>query len=339
MQRVESSFEKQRGQYKVNELISIIIPIYNTENYLAECLESIINQTYYNLEVLLIDDGSTDNSGRICDDYAQKDTRIKVIHKENGGVSSARNIGLDLARGEYLVFIDSDDFVDEDYIKKMYDGLKINDADVLFCKHAQYINGEIKHVQENFPSNLTVDFKDKNFVEFILRSISAKNHIFIGSTRILYKKSSIRNIRFHCGIKISEDVLFSIKILLGVRKIAFINDCLYFYRQREGSAIYSYRKNYLQSQLNLFYELKKIFERFRDKKSARVIQKYNTMLCYNLFSNELKFKQVDRKKNIVQIRKSELYKYFKLKNGLRLYGIKRKMKFLIVWCLVKTKLV
>ena len=101
------------------ELISIIVPVYKAEKHLSECIDSIISQTYENFELILIDDGSPDNSGKICDEYAEKDKRIRAIHKENGGVSSARNTGLDNASGEYITFIDSDDFVDKQYLEKL----------------------------------------------------------------------------------------------------------------------------------------------------------------------------------------------------------------------------
>ena len=99
------------------DLITVIIPVYNVEKYLKECLESIINQTYKNLEIILIDDGSTDASGEICDEYSKRDNRIRVVHKANGGLSSARNLGLDIANGEYVTFIDSDDYIDLEFMK------------------------------------------------------------------------------------------------------------------------------------------------------------------------------------------------------------------------------
>ena len=103
------------------KLVSIIVPIYKVEKYLKQCLDSILNQTYENIEIILVDDGSPDNCGKICDEYASNDKRIRVIHKENGGLSSARNAGLDVATGEYISFIDSDDYVSENFIKRLYD--------------------------------------------------------------------------------------------------------------------------------------------------------------------------------------------------------------------------
>ena len=118
----------------MEELISIIVPIYKTEKYLDRCIKSIINQTYKNLEVILVDDGSPDRCGVICDKWAQKDKRIKVIHKENGGVSDSRNAGLDIANGEYIGFVDSDDYIHKDFIKILYNLCKENNSDISVCE-------------------------------------------------------------------------------------------------------------------------------------------------------------------------------------------------------------
>ena len=117
----------------MDDLISIIIPVYRVEKYLEECLNSVINQTYANLEIILIDDGSPDRCGQICDEYAKKDERIEVIHQENQGVSNARNHGIEMAKGKYITFIDSDDYLEQDYIKYLYDEITKFNADISIC--------------------------------------------------------------------------------------------------------------------------------------------------------------------------------------------------------------
>ena len=117
----------------MNELISVIVPIYNVEKYLERCLDSIIKQTYKNLDIILVDDGSIDNSTKICDEYVKKDSRIKVIHKENGGLSDARNVGIDNSDGKYICFIDSDDYIELDMIENLYDGIVKNNANICCC--------------------------------------------------------------------------------------------------------------------------------------------------------------------------------------------------------------
>ena len=119
----------------MDEKISVIVPVYNVEQYLERCVDSIINQTYKNLEILLVNDGSTDNSGQLCDELAKKDDRIRVIHKENGGLSDARNVGIDEAEAELIGFIDSDDYIDEDMYETLYRQLRESNADLSMCGH------------------------------------------------------------------------------------------------------------------------------------------------------------------------------------------------------------
>ena len=116
-----------------NELVSIIVPVYNVEQYLEKCVNSIINQSYKNLEIILVDDGATDNSGKICDELAKLDNRIKVYHKENGGLSDARNYGVERATGEYIGFVDSDDYIDPKMYEKLYEAIKKENVDVVEC--------------------------------------------------------------------------------------------------------------------------------------------------------------------------------------------------------------
>ena len=120
---------------KTNELISIIVPIYNIEKHIVRCLDSILAQTYHNIEVILIDDGSTDNSGKICDQYSSADTRINVFHKQNGGLVSARNLGLESARGDYIGFVDSDDWIEPNMYERMYNNLKNNNSEICICNY------------------------------------------------------------------------------------------------------------------------------------------------------------------------------------------------------------
>jgi glycosyltransferase involved in cell wall biosynthesis len=126
-----------------NPKISIIVPLYNTERYLQRCFDSLVNQTLKEIEIILVNDGSTDNSSKICDEYAKRDRRIKVIHKENGGVSSARNTGMELASGEFLAFVDSDDYVTKEYIGRMLEYYKIYpDADIVIFGQARVIGNK-----------------------------------------------------------------------------------------------------------------------------------------------------------------------------------------------------
>ena len=126
----------------MDSLISVIVPIYNVEKYLQKCVDSIINQTYKNLEIILVDDGSPDNCPKMCDDYAEKDSRIKVVHKENGGLSDARNVGMEVATGEYVSFIDSDDYISLDFYETLLETIVDNDSDVVECGVVKFYENE-----------------------------------------------------------------------------------------------------------------------------------------------------------------------------------------------------
>ena len=323
----------------MKDLISIIIPVYNAECYLGECINSIIEQTYSNLEILLIDDGSIDGSGQICDEFASKDERIKVVHKENGGVSSARNKGLDLAKGKYIAFVDADDFVDKNYISIMYKKCIETQSDLTFCRFAKYINGLKVPVQEDIPVFLCVDIYSEEFVDFFCRFFDYKKNIFGSSCRFLFKSQLMLDKRFDPSIKVSEDLLFLLSIILEAKCLASVKDCLYFYRQVGDSASHSYKTNYLNSQLALYMGLEKIYSLFNFEKQKKLFQTYNCSLCHYVLSNEIKFKSTARKVRVQAVRDSVLYQHLRLKYGLRIPGVLFKLKFLVTWFLVKTRLV
>ena len=321
------------------DLVSIIVPVYNTEKYLMECVDSLINQTYTNLEILLIDDGSTDNSGNICDEYSKKDCRVRVIHKENGGVSSARNTGLDLAQGEYISFLDADDVIDKEYVSIMLQKIVETKSDLTFCKYSKFTDESTTVIEEKLPEHVNVDVHDEAFVKFFCRFFDYKQYIFASCNRILFRKSLVYDIRFDQNIKISEDLLFWTCIMLNAKLITSVNQHLYFYRQTTTSVTRSYKKNYLDGQLKLLAELEKKFALFDSEIVHKTFRIHSCLLCYYVLSNELKYKQPTRRSTIQEVRTSKLYKYFTLKNGLRLYGAKSKLKFLITWFLIKARVV
>ena len=214
----------------MEELISVIVPIYNVEKYLNKCIESIINQSYSNLEIILVDDGSKDNSGVMCDSYLLKDNRIKVIHKENGGLSDARNVGIEKAKGEYIIFIDSDDWIDKKMIETLYNIIKKDNSDISICDYFLAYSEEIQTQKED--------------IEIInLSNIEALKKIYdkdLGVCMIvawnkLYKRNLFKDdIRYPYG-KIHEDEFTTYKLLYKAKKISYINQKMYYYRQRENS--------------------------------------------------------------------------------------------------------
>lgn len=318
----------------MNTLVSVIIPVYNVEKYVADCIESIIRQTYTNLEILLVDDGSKDNSGQICDEYAKRDGRIKVIHKENGGVSSARNKGLELAQGDYVTFVDSDDFVSKEYVQALYTNMQEQNADLTFCG---FVFSGKKNVsgKEKRPSRMEIDFNSPNTIKYMGRFLRVGSYIMGSSCRVLYKKETIEGLSFQPNIRIGEDLLFVLNAIARAKTVSSIEKDLYFYRVNEESAIQSYKKEYLQNQEDLYEEVQKIFAGYKTKKLLNI---YRATLCYECFLNEIKFKQAEKQENIRRIRKSELYRYFTLWNGFKVSAFSRKVKYVIIWGLIKTGL-
>lgn len=214
-------------------LISIIVPIYNVEKYLDKCIDSIINQTYTNLEIILVDDGSPDNCPRICDQWALKDQRIIVIHKPNGGLSDARNAGIDIAKGDYFFFLDSDDWIRKDAIQILYSLLNEKDADISCCgvelKDEEGMSIS-KWSDENCPTLMDSDQSMEQYLSKISIGSIAWNK--------LYKAELFKEIRYPFG-KLHEDEFTTWKLIFKSQKIAYTPDCLYYYIQRKGSIINS----------------------------------------------------------------------------------------------------
>ena len=214
------------------ELITIIVPVYQVEAYLDDCIKSLINQTYTNIEILLIDDGSTDKSGQICDEYAQKDKRIKVIHQKYKGVSGARNTGLKKAGGEYVAFVDSDDIVSKEYIKVLYSILKENEADISICNYLRSEKADVAmlDINANFHKVTCIDSK-----KFLKQWHGKHKKIETMVWNKLYHKSIFQdNIYFPEG-KIHEDTYISHLMISNAHKIVLTEQKLYIYRVRKGS--------------------------------------------------------------------------------------------------------
>ena len=210
-------------------MVSIIIPVYNTAKYLPECIKSVLNQTYSNIEVLLIDDGSTDGSSEICDEYAKQDERIKCFHLENGGVSRARNIGLKEAGGEYICFLDSDDYYAESYVGSMRNLIEENNTDVVICNHYDVNEqGDIL-----FASEIPEGYISK---ELLYEKIFLTSEIGGFSCTKIYKAGLIRDIFFNEEIHICEDTYFCCQVYEKAKKLYVTDEKLYYYRQHSNSA-------------------------------------------------------------------------------------------------------
>lgn len=214
----------------MSDLISIIVPVYKVEKYLHRCVDSILAQTYNNIELLLIDDGSPDNSGMICDEYAEKDSRVRVFHKPNGGVSSARNLGLREAKGEYIGFVDSDDYVLPKMYETMIDLIKSQGADIAICGYQK----ELKDgsFEPYWKDQLTSFFNKEQMIANLLT-----NHYYTCSVcSMLFSKSVIRSVSFDENKNHNEDLLFIYETMKNADKATFHSVPYYFYCTNEGSA-------------------------------------------------------------------------------------------------------
>ena len=216
----------------MNERISIIVPVFNVEKYLERCVNSLINQTYKNIEIILVDDGSPDLCPQMCNEYAKKDERIKVLHKKNGGLSDARNAGLDVATGEYIAFVDSDDWVETDFIETLYKNAKIENADIsiIGCTLV-WDDGRKKPVS-----------KDKGYYVFdkekAIREMLAQRKFGCMVCQKMYRKQIFDTVRFPVG-KLYEDVAVSMPTFLKAKKVVVSGNHGYNYYQRNDSIVNS----------------------------------------------------------------------------------------------------
>ena len=256
----------------MNPLISIIIPVYKVEKYLDRCVESVVNQTYQNLEIILVDDGSPDNCPKMCDVWSEKDDRIKVVHKVNGGLSSARNAGIDCHTGEYISFIDSDDTVDKCFIEKMLIAIKSGDYSVSVCNFLQ-VNSKNEIIGEtDYPEKIyNGDLAFKSYLRFELVGASACNK--------LYRSYDIDKIdlRFDELIKWGEDHRFNYYFFKEALGAITIKDSLYHYsHNREGSITYSVT----EQSVNRWELTKYILEHEKDNKE-------NYFIVLSVFASEI----------------------------------------------------
>ncbi len=212
------------------DLISIIIPIYNVEDYLVECIESVRNQTYDNIEIILVDDGSTDGCASICDDYANKDDRIVVVHKENGGLSDARNFGMERASGNYIGFVDSDDYIAPSMYEKLYSACIKYDTKISCVRHDEV--GRECYEAPDTSNEICLITSARYITDIVTHSTEEVAHYSV-CTR-LYHRSLLENHGFTVG-RCFEDVRFSLEVLSEVDSVAYIDEVGYHYRIRSGS--------------------------------------------------------------------------------------------------------
>ncbi len=305
----------------MEKLISVIVPIYNGEKYLEECLESIINQTYKNLQIILIDDGSKDKSGKICDEYAKKDNRIEVIHKENAGVSVARNTGLDNARGEWITFIDADDSVEKDFCKKLMQK-ETNDVDCIMCGYNRLINDKKIEIKSIGFSN---KFEDSR--KYLISSLNPQTGVGFSHMKII-RMSAIGNIRFNDNLKVAEDALFNIQLSGNIRKINFVDEKLYNYRLNTNSTVKKYDDKYTEKYLKAMEECGK-YIRIKYSNDSEIIQNYYNFVAYHVLLIAVNYcynpQNLNKRKTLKKICKEAIFSDGIIKSNYENLSLTRKI--------------
>lgn len=296
-------------------LISIIIPVFNSEKTLKKCISSILSQSYKNLDIIIINDGSTDNSDEICKDYQKKDKRINYIIQKNSGVSSARNNGLSNAKGDFITFIDSDDWVEEDYIESLINLLIKNNADVITSSAIDFTDDKII----NTPA-ATLKYEITTNKETMIRDLlEAKkyNSVCWGN---IYRKSIIKGLKFNKNLKIAEDLDFLISVFERCDKLIVTNIRKYHYYINDGSTIHSGFNNNWIGAINFN---KKLIDKYkRTDLEIYAVKNYVITNLSCLYSFKLK------KSDKLFIRKN-IKKYKKIILFNNKFGIKLKIKFIL----------
>ena len=258
-----------------SELISIIVPVYNLEEEISKCLLSLVLQKYENFEVILVDDGSTDNSLKKCKDFAKKDKRFTVYHTKNKGLSSARNYGISKSHGKYLAFVDGDDFIDPNFLSELMDSLKKNSADISVIGYNEIIGEDVR----NFvPDSETLSGRNAT-----IRLLTKQENLEVLIWNKLFKKSLFRGIRFPAG-KNHEDNFTTFQLLSKANKVSYVKKAAYNYVRRDNSITTSEKTvERLKAKLESAKEAKKIFKKSEKDSRLYLAADYSELLAFLQF--------------------------------------------------------
>lgn len=350
-----------------NPFFSIIVPIYKIDkNFLKECIESILSQSFENFELILVDDGSPDNSGQICDDYAKQDNRIKVLHQVNQGVSVARNNGIEYASGEWLMFADADDWLEYNACEILYNRICEQDCEILKFRAISELKSSSKLINCEFEDGRVYDLKNVKEKEFVYRCTMkipdcAKqlNKPVYYSWDKVYKRSFLifHDIKYPVGIVKSEDKIFFLNCTQKLSKLYCISDALYHYRMNENSVCHSYSQNIDKDRLNFAKLLEdtakqmneEIAGLFQQPSYNKIIEDYERFL-FGIISDVLCLKfyhkdnpnKLTRRREAIEFLETEPFKtlidkipYSSLSYKAKLKKILLKYKLVTLFCLIK----
>lgn len=325
-------------------VISIVVPVYKVEKYLDRCMTTLLRQTYKNIEIILVDDGSPDGCPKLCDEYEKKDSRVKVVHKENGGLGLARNSGLDIATGEYIAFVDSDDYVTEDMCEKLMSAATEYHADIVYGGIFYDENGVIKRrpgVQQ------PVIWKDEAVKDFLLDLIAMKPEekqdtiIEVSVWKAIFRKRIFddHSIRFVSEREfISEDIIFDIDYISKARSVVLIPDPVYYYCTNPNSLSKSFRTDRFERTIIMYLEIKRKLEKLY--KSEAVEERCDRYLIANARTN---MKSIVRHKSVIGKQAmyeamDSIYNEQEFRNVLRRYPIhKLPLKYMAIAFLMRMK--
>ena len=307
-------------------LLSIIVPVYQVEQYLEKCIKSILQQTFSDFELILIDDGSKDGSGKICDDYAKLDKRIKVIHQENQGVSSARNAGLNIAKGRYIAFVDADDWIEKEMFSDCMEAMKVSKVDVLCHGMTKdiWIYGDEKSSQKG-PVEIGIISSKQEMGEYINRHKDGIDpHVFC----YLFDYEIVKDLRFDVDMPFAEDNVFVLQALSKANTYEFIKNCQYHYNARIGSAAYKWQSKMVECNRKTLKEIQRFLRTLQLSKeeecliiSIYVINAYSALI-YNLCLPTCTLSGKEKRQTLKYARKvfqlDRYKKFYKIK-GLSLF--------------------
>lgn len=338
--------------------VSVIVPVYNVEKYLHRCMNSILNQTLENIEIILVDDGSTDTSGSICDEYAKIDKRVKVIHKKNEGLGFARNSGIEIATGEYIGFIDSDDYIDLSMFEKLYYKANEFNVDYVRCEYKIVNNKGVSENKTIFP--LSEGYYEKSSViEKLVLPIFGKsekdtkvNDLGVSVCKCIFKNQIIKTnkIKFYSEREyISEDFLFTINYLMNSNSAYVINECLYNYVMNQESLTHVYRSDRFNKEQIFFNKLVevckeyKLFSECKIRLNRFILDRARSCIKLEFITNSDSY--LKKRKNVLEILNSievkkacKAVQIYKLPIKYAIVGFFIKYKFVEILYLFKNKL-
>lgn len=310
--------------------ISIVIPVYNVEKHLNRCVESVVNQSFKDIEIILVDDGSPDNSPKMCDDWAAKDSRIKVVHKQNGGLGFARNTGMQHATGEFIAFIDSDDYIDLTMYEKLYEKAILHNADIVYCGHKYGLKDGTTYENRSDFEKETI-FENREDIENLSISYfypSNGNAKTMSVWHSIYKREVIKTDFYSEREVVSEDLHFQVSAILNSKKIVYIPDSLYYYCYNGESLSHTFKFSKVYGYQKLMCLLLKVYP----EKQHYVYKFYfNHALNFTrLYLGDKRITSKEKRKNLKEFYSNTIWQEIKQGTNKSMYCKHQKLYYFLM---------